>query len=88
MTLWQAGHKGRNRASTGYEIETDGSAVYVYHSNRGERGRGMEPFGPYLHVLKQAGYTGPDGSPEPKAQAATDGHAARIVAVPPAAESF
>jgi hypothetical protein len=82
------GHTGRKRASTGYEIETDGTTVYVYHSHMGERGRGMTPIGQYAHVLAEAGYTGPDGSPAPAVHSATGEHAARVIAVPPPAESF
>lgn len=88
IILRDAGHLGRNRASTGYEIETDGTAVYVYHHDGHQRTRGMSHIGQYAYVLERAGYTGPEGSQAPTVQSANDDHAARLVAIPPAAESF
>lgn len=76
----------RARASQGYEIETDGTAVYVYHHDG--RGRISADDNPshlyaYAEVLKKAGYT-----------SATVEHATeerptrRVRAIPPAAEDF
>ncbi|MET7363196.1 hypothetical protein ABZS76_32830 [Streptomyces sp. NPDC005562] len=86
--LSDAGHFGRNRASTGFEVETDGAVVYVYHSTGRGRDERNETHAAYARALKGAGYTGLEGAPEPTVQGATEEHAARVVAVPPAAESF
>ncbi|MEV7675033.1 hypothetical protein [Streptomyces sp. NPDC088752] len=81
-----AGHIGRNRASKGYEVTTDGSAVYVYHQDgRGPIGADDNPSHLYAYAgaLKDAGYT------DVTVNAATEEQPARRVrAVPPAAESF
>ncbi|MEU6362181.1 hypothetical protein [Streptomyces albidoflavus] len=80
--LRDANHVGRNRASSGYEIETDGTAVHVYHSNRGERSSDLYPLHRYADTLRDSGYTGV------KVEEQTEEHAARVVATPPAAEDF
>ncbi|MFJ4902947.1 hypothetical protein [Streptomyces sp. NPDC088727] len=87
--LSEAGYTGRKRASTGYEIETNGEAVHVYHATTGGRvnDEDTEHLLRYATALKKAGYTGPGDSAEPVVHA-PDGQAAHIVAVPPAAESF
>lgn len=86
MILWDRGYLGRNRASRGYEIETDGTSVYVYFSDGREHING--PFEQYAHALATAGYTGPDGIGRPVIEDGTDEHAPRVRAIPPAAESF
>jgi hypothetical protein len=80
----------RTRASQGYEteVETDGANAYVfvYHHDGRERIGDDSPHLRYLYVyaeiLKGAGYTGVE------VQAASHEHAARVHAIPPAAESF
>lgn len=88
IILRDAGHLGRNRASTGYEVETDGTVVHVYHHDGRGRSRHLGPFQAYAHSLEAAGYTGPDGAPFPEVERATDEHPTRVHAIPPAAESF
>jgi len=88
MILRDAGHRGRNRASSGYEIETDGTAVYVYYADGRGRGRHTFYLSRYAEVLKQAGYTSPDNGSAPVIEGGTDEHAPRVYAIPPAAESF
>lgn len=85
--LGDAGCLGRNRASTGYEVETDGTAVHVYHhAGRGRDSHSLNLFN-YAKTLAAAGYTGPGENATPIVRA-PDGHAARVEAIPPAAESF
>lgn len=85
--LCDAGHLGRSRASQGFEIETDGTTVFVYHHD----GRGRDAFDTniarYADTLEKAGYTGPGGSPRPLMNA-SDYYAACVEAIPPAATSF
>lgn len=78
----------RAKASSGYEVETDGGAVYVYYHDGRGRSRHLGPFQDYAHSLEAAGYTGPDGAPFPEVERATDEHPTRVHAIPPAAESF
>ncbi|PPS89586.1 hypothetical protein [Streptomyces sp. MH60] len=80
--LRDAKNLGRSRASSGYEIETDGTAVYVYHNDGRERSPHLRALYPYSDVLRDSGYTGV------KLEEQTDDHAARVVATPPAAEDF
>lgn len=84
------GHDGkftsRTRASQGYDVETDGNDVFVYHHDGRGRIGDDSPHLPklyaYAHALKDAGYQ------EVSVQGAADGRAARVVAIPPAAEDF
>jgi hypothetical protein len=76
----------RTRATRGYEVETNGNDVFVYHHDGRERIGDDSPHLRYLYayaeVLTGAGYH------EARVQNATDEHAARVVAIPPAAEDF
>ncbi|MFE6000410.1 hypothetical protein ACFQ6C_26675 [Streptomyces sp. NPDC056454] len=86
--LHDAGHLGRNRASQGYAVETDGTTVRVYHDTGRERDSHPLNLSNYARTLGAAGYTGPDGTGAPVVADASDDHAAHVVATPPAAESF
>ncbi|MGW2657034.1 hypothetical protein ACWC1D_25680 [Streptomyces sp. NPDC001478] len=77
----------RTRASSGYEIETDGTTVHVYlHTGHG-RARDASHLYSYARALADAGYTGPGDHAAPVV-CASDGCPARVEAVPPAATSF
>jgi hypothetical protein len=85
--LRDAGHLGRNRASHGYEVETNGTVVHVYHHTGRERDPHTVNLFAYSRTLAAAGYTGPGDNAEPIVHAPDD-HPARVEATPPAAESF
>lgn len=87
-TLSSAGRRftSRARASEGYEVETDGAAVYVYHSDRGEYT--AHNLTAYADALSKAGYTGPKGASAPVIEGGSEDIVSRVHAVPPAAESF
>jgi hypothetical protein len=80
----------RARASQGYDIEaeTDGANAYVFvyhHDGReriGEDSPHLRRLHLYAEMLRGAGYTGVE------VQAASTQHAARVHAIPPAAETF
>lgn len=90
------GHRflSRVRGSSGYEIETDGTAVRVYHHTGRGRDRNTGHIYSYARALQDAKYTGPGDNAAPivytpdDQAAAPDDVAARVEAIPPAATSF
>lgn len=85
--LQDARHISSNRASQGYEIETDGATVLVYHHNgRGRDALAVNILARYADTLEKAGYVGPGDSSRPLIGAAD--HSTYVEAVPPAATSF
>lgn len=72
----------RTRASKGYKVETDGTAVYVYHHNGEDRVSYRYLLEGYADALAAAGYSEVDVQPE------TVNRAARVHAIPPAAEAL
>lgn len=80
--LRDAGHVGRNRASQGYEVETDGNDVHVYHNAGDGRVSYWDALEKYAQALTAAGYY------DVTVQRETVNRAGRVVAIPPAAEDF